>query len=185
MPSDTPREQEAEHPVKKHVGWWIGTLSGLAGIVALLYAILGGSDGPSAGEWREKANAVCEQQLSDVNAKLRLSSEWAAHWARQTSTGQATQDDSRNTIHATRSAADTLKYLIGSLRAIDQPESMKDDIQKALNTGSDMTDGLNAAATGLERVDVAEASKHLTDVQAAIGPWQEQMRALRADRCMP
>ncbi len=186
MPPDTERSHSEEHPAQKKVGWWIGTLSGLAGIAGLIFGITqacGPPEGPTPEEWREKANAVCEQQLPTVNAGLDTAARWAAYWAQQVAAGRATQADGDNTSNATTSAANSLRYFIGSLRALDQPDAMRDDIQKALNTGSDITGSLNAAASGLRSGDVAEASRQLAAVQQGIVPWTEQMRALEATRC--
>ncbi|MEU9853622.1 hypothetical protein [Streptomyces sp. NPDC047974] len=185
MPPDTESPHGREHPAQKKVGWWIGALSGLAGIAGLIFGFTQACEpeGPTAEEWREKANAVCEQQLLTVDAALSSAVQWAAHLSRQAAAGSATPSDVDHTASATRSAANSLQYFVGSLRAIDQPDAMKDDIQRALDTGSDITGALNAAAKGLQSGDLAEASRQLAAVQQGLAPWTAQMRALEASRC--
>lgn len=95
----------------------------------------------------------------------------------------AAQSDVVHTTSATRSAANSLQYFVGSLRAIDRPDAVKDDIQRALDTGSDIAGALNAAAKGLESGNLAEASGRLAAVQRGLAPWTAPMRALEATRC--
>ncbi|MEU2503515.1 hypothetical protein ABZ621_02275 [Streptomyces sp. NPDC007863] len=124
-----------------------------------------------------------EQQLLTVEAELDSAARWATYPVRRVADNRATPSDVVHTTSATRSAADSLQYVVGSLRAIDRPDAMKDDIQRALDTGSDITGALKAAAKGLESGNLAEASGRLAAVQQGLAPWTAQMRALEATRC--
>lgn len=183
--NDESTETRERSTLKGHVGWWIATLSGIAGIIALAIGIPKAceDDGITPDEWRQKASGVCERQLTGVNAGLISSAQWISYWASQLASSQATQIDAANAVAATQTASATFKTFIGSLREIDQPEKMKEDIRKALDTGSYMMDSLGAAVVNVQSGKLADASSQLSDTQSKLAVWHDQMRDLGADHC--
>ncbi|MFC9586621.1 hypothetical protein ACFVJ8_27865 [Streptomyces yangpuensis] len=54
--------------IRKHVGWWIGVIAGLAGIVGLIFTITT-REQFTVKEWRQQADAACIAVKSPLNAK--------------------------------------------------------------------------------------------------------------------
>ncbi|MEU9865726.1 hypothetical protein AB0D99_33130 [Streptomyces sp. NPDC047971] len=130
--------------IRRHVGWWIGLIAGLAGIAGLVFTIVT-RDQFTVDEWNQQANAACDTLYGDLLDKYATAS---------TSLYLLDQRGYQSTDYqaAARSWADlgsNNRKLTGEIGKIETPTSHQEDISRLLEELNATSDAEAALAVKL------------------------------------
>ncbi|MFJ4779000.1 hypothetical protein [Streptomyces sp. NPDC088762] len=173
--------------LKEHVGWWLGTLGAIAGIIGLYFAFRPPPDPPiDMADWRVKASSACERQAGPVVTK------WAD--ARR-AIAKLLEDDKAGLPADPQAIADAggkfedagnaMRLYIGTLRDIEQPPAQAKQINEALDIGGEIGSALGIAGRAITERTPEVAKPELVYIDEHEAEFVEKMTALGAPGCTP
>ncbi|APE23484.1 hypothetical protein [Streptomyces venezuelae] len=95
------------------------------------------SDAPSLGEWRAKADAICEQEFPGVIQKMQASDAAFLELLRKP---EPTQVDRNTASEAAQEVSVSMRHLVGSWRALEQPDERRGEIDALHTAGADFSE---------------------------------------------
>ncbi|MEU7075818.1 hypothetical protein AB0B30_37355 [Streptomyces narbonensis] len=163
--------------LRGHIGWWLGALSAGIGILAFLLTRCE-SKAPSFGDWKVKANAICEQEAPQITNKIHEATSALKVFNEKS---DPTQPELDAMAGKQRNVAAAFSHLVGSWRGLDQPDGHKDDIEKMYSAGQDVS------STTYDMANAIEANEHdFSYWQAQLDSGKQlavEMQALELDQC--
>ncbi|AZM55724.1 hypothetical protein DMA15_26645 [Streptomyces sp. WAC 01529] len=147
--------------VRKHVGWWIAALAGLAGIAGLIFAIVG-KDEFTIKEWAKEANAACDAMHGDIvreNRDANTSLDTLADGGYQSSDYQAAAT-------AWDALSSSERKLTSEMGKIETPNSREKDIHRLLEGMNDISDEDHSLAEELRNEVITGDSQFVKDAHA-------------------
>ncbi|MFF5972246.1 hypothetical protein ACFY7C_12075 [Streptomyces sp. NPDC012769] len=176
MDAEPPEETRGSR-LRGHIGWWLGAVSAGVGILAFFLTRCE-SDAPSFSDWKVKVNAICEQQAPQITNKIFEATAATKVFNDNPNPGQPELD----AIAAKqRIVAAAFSHLVGSWRALEQPDGRKGDIEKMYSAGQDVT------STTYSMAEAIEANEHdFSHYQAQADAGKQlatEVRALDLDQC--
>ncbi|MFG2292553.1 hypothetical protein [Streptomyces sp. NPDC048603] len=171
MSSNASAESKAEK-LRKHLGWWIGIISAMVGILAFILAQCSNT-GPTLTEWKTQANAACEQEMADVRSTfLKV----------RDATKNLESEDSRIAAGvAITQAGDAEERLVGKWRALEQPNDSHKEIESLLLAGTGLGDAL--AEMGKRTEEGNATPKHLEAAKEASNRFRSQIEKVGIEEC--
>ncbi|MET9675702.1 hypothetical protein ABZY68_21790 [Streptomyces sp. NPDC006482] len=164
--------------LRTHIGWWVGICSAAIGILAFFLTRCE-SGAPSLGEWRAKADAICEQEFPGVLQKMRASDEAFLELIRKTNPVQA---DRNTASDASQEVSVSMRHLVGSWRALEQPDEQRSEIDELHAAGAAFSDAYASFSSAIysdEYMDEAYGEQE----QAALTALTHQIEVLDLKEC--
>ncbi|MFF9147452.1 hypothetical protein ACF1BN_21605 [Streptomyces sp. NPDC014861] len=155
--------------VRKHVGWWIAALAGLAGIGGLVFAIVS-QEHFTIKEWSKAANAACDSLHGEIvqgNEAANDAVDALADGGYQASGYQVAAD-------AFDALSSSERKLTGEMGRIETPDSREGDVERLLEGLNDVSD-LDRSLAGELREGV------ITDDSPFVADYYERRDSLVAD----
>ncbi|WP_405562741.1 hypothetical protein OG418_00400 [Streptomyces phaeochromogenes] len=170
---------------RKHVGWWIAALAGLAGIGGLIFAIItGGEDEFTVEEWAKEASAACDALHGDLvreNSEATTSLDTLADGGYQPTDYQAA-------AAAWDALSGTEQKLTGEMGKIKTPNSHEKDIDRLLEGMNDISDEDHLLAEELRKEVITDESKVVTDSDARraelVTQVEKDLKTLNVRHCL-
>ncbi|MEV6729056.1 hypothetical protein [Streptomyces sp. NPDC051364] len=118
--------------LKSHVGWWIGILSAIAGILAFVVTYV--EKDPSFTEWEAKAVSVCEKEVPGIVRQMRDTNDTLDPLY----DGDYTAAELRKAADNAQDTSDATSHYVGSLRELKPPDDRRDLVDDLITSASEM-----------------------------------------------
>ncbi|MFB7354210.1 hypothetical protein [Streptomyces gardneri] len=164
--------------LRTHIGWWVGICSAVIGILAFFLTRCE-SGAPSLGEWRAKADAICEQEFPGVLQKMRASDESFLSLIRKTNPEQT---DRNAASDAAQEVSASMRHLVGSWRALEQPDEQRSEIDKLHSAGAAFSEAYASFSSAIY-LDEYKDEAYGDQETAAINALSHQVDILKLEEC--
>ncbi|MFE9462970.1 hypothetical protein ACFYNW_04730 [Streptomyces virginiae] len=130
MSGESPTRR-AESQLRSHIGWWLGALSAITGILAFILTQCT-SAAPTIDQWRVKAEAICEQEMPAINRMRAEALDGIAYGKLKPNANEAERKAAAWKFRDTQIA---YMRLIGRWRELEMPGERRGDIEKIHEAG--------------------------------------------------
>ncbi|WP_395360341.1 hypothetical protein ACHGLA_10815 [Streptomyces sp. YH02] len=176
--SGEPGTQSRGSRLRSHIGWWVGIASAALGILAFFLTQCKG-EGPSFNEWRSKADSICEQEFPQIVQGMRYADGLYTALLEHPSPEQADRDAAGD---AHEDVSVSIRHLVGSWRALDQPDERREQIDKLHAAGSSFSDAYGSYAAAIYDGDEIHEG-YLEQETSAIAALYNQAKVLNLEQC--
>ncbi|OKJ62459.1 hypothetical protein [Streptomyces sp. CB02261] len=180
---DEDQERDTSGRIRKHVGWWIAALAGLAGIGGLIFAIIT-RDEFTVKEWAREASAACDSLHGDLvrqNSEANTSLDRLAGSGYQSAYYQAA-------AASWDELASTERKLTSEMGKIETPNSQVEEIDRLFEAMNDISDEDHALAVELRKEVITGESLFVTDSEARraelVDQVNEDLKTLNVRHCL-
>ncbi|WP_327182953.1 hypothetical protein [Streptomyces sp. NBC_01334] len=175
---DEPSAESRGSGLRTHIGWWVGVISATIGILAFFLTRCE-SGAPKLSEWRAKADAICEQEFPVVERKMEAFG--ASYWELVRKYNPVQVDRTAASDDADEVSA-SMRHLVGSWRALEQPDEQRSEIDKLHAAGAAYSEAYRFYSSAIYLDDYRNDETE-DRVDAALAALDKQVVTLNLKEC--
>ncbi|MFD5879333.1 MULTISPECIES: hypothetical protein [Streptomyces] len=141
--TDSPDREPLRSRLKSHVGWWMGIIAAIAGILA--FAVTYAEKNPSFAEWKAKAISVCEKEVPGIVRQMRETNDALSPLYDD----DYTKAELRRAADSAQDTSDATSHFAGGLRDLKLPDDNRDTVADLITSASEMARLYRVFAEGM------------------------------------